>query len=94
MQPERKSLRRYGTSSDEFFRRRWSVRQLGWQVFPLRPGSKEPWPGSRGVRDASDDAELLATWAEHDNTSNVAIACGKSGLIVVEPAPRVLETDR
>lgn len=32
---------------------------------------KEPWPGSRGVRDASDDAELLATWAEHDNTSNV-----------------------
>ena len=60
----------------------------------MRPGSKEPWPGSRGVRDASDDAELLATWAEHDNTSNVAIACGKSGLIVVEPAPRVLETDR
>ena len=28
MQPERKSLQRYGTSSDQFFRRRWSVRQL------------------------------------------------------------------
>jgi Bifunctional DNA primase/polymerase, N-terminal len=61
---------------------------VGWQVFPLKPGSKEPWPGSRGVLDASDDAELLATWAERDNTSNVAIACGKSGLMVVDLDPR------
>jgi CheY-like chemotaxis protein len=29
---------------------------LGWKVFPLQPGSKRPFDGSRGVIDATDDA--------------------------------------
>ena len=35
--------------------------QLGFRVFPLVPGDKIPYPGSRGVHDATDnpDADLL-----------------------------------
>jgi hypothetical protein len=61
---------------------------LGWQVFPLKPGSKEPWPGSRGVLDATADADVIAKWAQRDISSNVAIACGKSNLLVVDLDPR------
>lgn len=57
---------------------------LGWYVFPLKPGSKEPWPGSRGVLDATDDGDTISLWAVRDNSSNIGIACGKSGLIVLD----------
>jgi len=42
----------------------------GWEVFPLRPGSKIPYAGSRGVLDASSDLEKVARWwvkAPHAN---------------------------
>lgn len=61
---------------------------LGWKVFPLEPGSKRPFPGSRGVLDATDDADVIDGWHRQAPTSNIAIACGVSGLMVVDLDPR------
>jgi hypothetical protein len=61
---------------------------LGWKVFPLQPGSKRPFDGSHGVVDATDDSAQIDTWHKRAPNSNIAIACGASGLMVVDLDPR------
>lgn len=58
----------------------------GWFVFPCVPHTKRPLGGlvPRGVLDASkDEAKIRAWWATKPD-ANVAIACGPSGLSVVD----------
>ena len=55
----------------------------GWHVFPLRPGQKRPalqsdWEG----RATTDPDRIRGCW-EHDDY-NIGIACGPSGLVVVD----------
>ncbi|MFC7430665.1 MULTISPECIES: bifunctional DNA primase/polymerase [unclassified Agrococcus] len=56
----------------------------GFHVFALTEGSKEPLKGSRGLHDATRDAEALATaWGAHPR-ANVGIATGHDGLVVLD----------
>jgi hypothetical protein len=55
----------------------------GWRVFPLVPRRKVPLT-RHGLHDASRDPGLVgALWAEHP-AANVGVACGPSGLLVVD----------
>lgn len=58
----------------------------GWYVFPCVPSTKRPLGGlvPNGVLDASNDAEQIRTWWRAKPDANVAIACGPSGLTVVD----------
>ncbi|MEV4253259.1 bifunctional DNA primase/polymerase [Spirillospora sp. NPDC049652] len=56
----------------------------GWHVFPLTPGDKRP---ARGFTDweanaTTDPARIRAFWAR--GRFNVGIACGPSGLVVID----------
>ena len=46
------------------------------KVFPLQPGSKEPYAGSRGFKDASDDVMTVTQWWEERPDSNIGVATG------------------
>lgn len=59
---------------------------LGWSCFPLRPREKVP-ATSHGVLDASTDPEELRRMFR-DPRSNIGVACGASGLAVVDVDPR------
>lgn len=48
----------------------------GLRVFPLRPGGKQPQPGSHGCKDASNDPEQVARWWAQAPEANVGIATG------------------
>ena len=53
----------------------WYAEQ-GLPVFPTQPLSKQPHRGSRGLKDATTDAnQINRWWGEHED-SNVAIATG------------------
>lgn len=55
----------------------------GWQVFPLRPGTKEPihkgWP-----QIATDDPAQIAAWYSEDRKRNWAVAMGASALAAID----------
>lgn len=55
--------------------------ERGWYVFPLAPGSKIPYPGSRGHHDATLDPEAIASWPAD---SNIGIDLERSGLVVLD----------
>jgi hypothetical protein len=55
----------------------------GLPVFPLRPGVKLPYPGSRGCLDASTNAELIAEWARRYPHANYGVTCGDRRCLVV-----------
>jgi hypothetical protein len=55
----------------------------GWQVFPLRPRSKVPMT-RRGFHDASCDRVQVARWWDGMPAANLGVACGASGLLVVD----------
>lgn len=48
----------------------------GWPVFPLQPDSKEPYPGSRGFKDATTDIHLIRKWWAKAPNSNIGVATG------------------
>ncbi len=52
----------------------------GLDILPLTPLSKIPLKGTRGVKDASD---TIDAW-EQDNNYNIGMACGASGIVVVD----------
>lgn len=55
----------------------------GWHVFPLTPGDKTPLEGMSWKRQATTDPQVIARiWARRPY--NVGIACGPSGLLVVD----------
>ena len=61
----------------------WYARH-GWYVFPLAPGLKCPWKGSRGLLEATTDLDQIASWWQREPQSNIGIACGPSGLAVLD----------
>ncbi len=61
---------------------------LGWKVFPISPGSKSPLKDTKGVMDATDDADVIGEWSKRWPDANIAIACGASDLMVVDLDPR------
>lgn len=56
---------------------------LGMKIFPMKPNRKEPmitgWP-----KNASSDPEQIKEWFRKFPTMNYGIACGPSGLVVVD----------
>lgn len=57
---------------------------MGWHVFPLSPGSKQPLPGTSGFKDATNDYTTVARWFV-DNDRNIAVATGEaSGIVVLD----------
>lgn len=48
----------------------------GLKVFPLQPGAKVPFKGSRGCKDATSDPEKINAWWGRSPDANVAIATG------------------
>lgn len=57
----------------------------GWAVLPLHPLSKIP-ATTRGVKDATTDAETIRRWWDENPERNVGIACGapSNSLVVVD----------
>jgi hypothetical protein len=55
----------------------------GWPVFPCRPGLKVP-ATRHGLKDASNDPDLIWSWWDRMPTANVAIATGAPGPDVVD----------
>ncbi len=64
----------------------------GLQVFPLRPGVKLPYPGSRGCLDASTNVEQITEWAKRYPRANYGVASGERRRLVVIDIDR-LEAD-
>jgi hypothetical protein len=55
----------------------------GWHVFPVAPRGKTPLTKS-GLKDASTDSGLVAAWWDERPNANIGVACGPSGLLVVD----------
>lgn len=55
----------------------------GYYVFPLEPGGKAPLT-RHGFKDASLDPGRIRAWWKRWPRANVGIACGLSGIIVVD----------
>lgn len=57
----------------------------GYRVFPLSPGTKKPFKGSHGFKDATSDTEQITTWWTDTPEANVGIATGEeSNLLVID----------
>lgn len=56
---------------------------LGYRVFPLTPGDKRPWQGSRGVLEATTDPDRIRAWWAAVPASNIGLATG-GGFIVLD----------
>jgi hypothetical protein len=54
----------------------------GWRVFPLRPGDKRPAIRDWEARATTDPARIRREWAREP--FGIGIACGPSGLVVVD----------
>lgn len=60
----------------------------GVPVFRLRPGTKEPFHGSRGFYDATTDPERIRRWWRESPDANIGIPTGeRSGLLVLDVDP-------
>ena len=58
--------------------------RIGWHVFPLLPGRKEP-ATSHGVKDATIDLFQISRWWSSGKEYNIGLACGrKSGVYVID----------
>lgn len=56
---------------------------IGYHVFPLRAGSKLP-ATKNGFHDATDDMARVYDWWSRHPSSNVGLATGASGLLVLD----------
>ena len=59
----------------------------GWHVLPVIPEGKAPLT-PHGLKDATTDPKLIKAWWCKWPDANVGIACGPSGLVVVDIDPR------
>lgn len=56
---------------------------MGWYVFPIKPGEKTPLT-KHGHKEASNDPKVAKAWWDKHPDANVGVACGPSGLVVVD----------
>jgi len=57
----------------------------GYSVFPCATGSKLPLiRGGEGYKDATTDLEKIKRWWTREPSANIGIACGLSGLVVID----------
>jgi len=68
---------------DRFLEAALAAAHRGWAVFPLKPGSKMP-AIRRWEQRATTDPERIRAWWAYNPASNVGIACGPSGLLVLD----------
>jgi len=54
---------------------RWYASQ-GVPVFPLMPGEKKPYPGSRGFKDATTDLSQVNRWWTTNPQANIGVPTG------------------
>jgi hypothetical protein len=58
--------------------------ERGWHIFPCLPGTKEPaisrWP----ERASADPEHIAEAWETRYAGHNIGIACGPSGLVVID----------
>ena len=59
----------------------WMIAR-GWRLLPIRPQGKAPLT-RHGVKDASDDPEVIAGWLARWPDANLAVACGSPGPAVL-----------
>jgi hypothetical protein len=57
--------------------------ELGYQVFPLVPRTKRPITDN-GFKAATQDFRQIADWWRRSPTANVGVACGASGVVVLD----------
>lgn len=62
----------------------------GCKVFPISPGTKDP-ATPNGWKDASSDPAQIAEWQRINPDFNWAVACGTSGLFVIDIDPGGLD---
>jgi len=55
----------------------------GWRVFPCVPGEKKPLTPN-GLHAASTDPAVIGGWWERWPKANIGVACGPSGIVVVD----------
>src|SRR5579875_2962345 len=67
-----------------------SYARRGWHVFPCRPRAKDPDGrlAPRGHLQATTDEATIRRWWAASPHANIGIACGPSGLIVLDIDPR------
>jgi putative DNA primase/helicase len=58
-----------------------------WHIFPIKSGAKTPLT-PHGFKDSTADEKQLAAWWKQWPNANIGIACGKSGLLVLDIDPR------
>lgn len=61
--------------------------EAGYLVFPVQPENKRPWNllgYYHGWKDATTDLDLVIKWWTEEPTARVGIACGLSGIVVVD----------
>jgi len=56
----------------------------GWPVFPITPGAKTPFPGSRGFKDATTDLTEIDAWWLVDPEANIGFCPETAGMCVVD----------
>jgi len=59
----------------------------GWYVFPCAPEGKRPTTPT-GLHAASTDPAVIRDWWTRWPKANVAVNCGRSGLVVIDVDPR------
>lgn len=58
----------------------------GWPVFPLQPGSKDPFPRSHGFKDATTSLSQIETWWTKEPLANIGLATGvKFDVVDIDP---------
>lgn len=58
-----------------------SYAKRGWAVFPLLPGTKNPFPGSHAGLDATTDENQIVSWWLSYPTANIGLNMMKSSLV-------------
>jgi len=54
----------------------------GWYVLPVRPDKSPATPN--GVKDATNDPDIIREWWADQPDANIGVACGPSGIFVVD----------
>lgn len=71
------------TTSSELLDAALGYGALGWWVFPCRPGAKRP-ATKNGLHAATTDQDTIGAWWGQHPGLNIGVACGPSGLLVVD----------